>query len=228
MSRAGITLATFLLLAVRPARSSGQDGQRIRGATADSATQTPLAGVAISVRTSDSGSERLGLSDSTGRFAVPVPLARTYLLTARRIGYRPITFFLDSSRSQAEIIVEMVATPALLATVQSTAPMTRGQRTLEHIGFNDRRQIGIGKFIDAAAIAREKPRDLTSLLRPFLKGCTMIFVDGIRLLALRDVDLETVLGIEIYASNVEAPMAFQNPIEGAGRCGSIVVWRAPP
>ena len=53
----------------------------------------------------------------------------------------------------------------------------------------------------------------------------MIFVDGIRMLPLSAVDPATVVGVEVYASNLEAPPEFHNPIEGATRCGSIVVWR---
>ena len=64
-----------------------------------------------------------------------------------------------------------------------------------------------------------------SLLRPYLRGCTMIFVDGMRLVSLRDVKVEDVLAIEIYKSNEQAPPQFANPIESSSRCGSIVVWR---
>ena len=53
----------------------------------------------------------------------------------------------------------------------------------------------------------------------------MIFVDGMRLVALRDVKIEDVLAIEIYKSNEQAPPQFANPIESSSRCGSIVVWR---
>jgi hypothetical protein len=96
---------------------------------------------------------------------------------------------------------------------------------LEVTGFYERRHIGPGTFLDSAAIAKQKPWDLLSLLRPYLRGCTMIFVDGMRLVALRDVKIEDVLAIEIYKSNEQAPPQFANPIESLNRCGSIVVWR---
>ena len=72
---------------------------------------------------------------------------------------------------------------------------------------------------------RFAPYDLLSLLRPYLHGCTMIFVDGMRLLALRDLKVQNVLAIEIYNSNLQAPPQFANPIESMSRCGSIVIWR---
>jgi len=66
---------------------------------------------------------------------------------------------------------------------------------------------------------------MMSVLHPYLRGCTMIFDDGVRLLSLPDVTVEDVLAIEVYGSNQQAPPQFANPIEGMSRCGSIVVWR---
>jgi hypothetical protein len=80
-------------------------------------------------------------------------------------------------------------------------------------------------FLDSAAIADRQPLDLFSLLRPHLEGCTMIFVDGIRMLGRRDVDVREVTRIEVYRGNTDAPPQFHNPTESTGQCGSIVIWR---
>lgn len=45
------------------------------------------------------------------------------------------------------------------------------------------------------------PWDLLSLLRPHLRGCTMIFVDGMRLFASRREKVEDTLAIEISKIN---------------------------
>lgn len=45
------------------------------------------------------------------------------------------------------------------------------------------------------------------------------------LLYLRDVDVRQVIGIEVYASNVQAPPQFPNLMDSEHRCNTILIWR---
>ena len=52
----------------------------------------------------------------------------------------------------------------------------------------------------------------------------MIYVDGLPMIALRDVDVRQVIGIEVYASNLQAPSEFPNPLVSEHRCRITLVW----
>lgn len=70
-----------------------------------------------------------------------------------------------------------------------------------------------------------KPLDLMAVIRQYVTGCTVIYVDRAMLYDLRDVDVRLVVGIEVCHNNSEAPPEFHNPIDSEHRCGTIVVWR---
>jgi hypothetical protein len=162
-------------------------------------------------------------TDSVGRFVISTSSDEQLLISVRRLGFVPAELAISPAENDDVIVVAMAPSPPLLAPTVTTAQPTIHR--LEVTGFYERRRIGPGTFVDSAAIAKEKPWDLMSLLRPYLRGCTMIFVDGMRLIPLRDVKVDDVLAIEIYKSNEQAPPPFANPMEGLSRCGSIVVWR---
>jgi hypothetical protein len=162
-------------------------------------------------------------TDSVGRFVVSASSDEQLLISVRRLGFVPAQVATSPSENDDVMVIAMAASPPVLAPTVTTAEPTTHR--LEVTGFYERRHIGPGTFLDSSAIAKQKPWDLMSLLRPYLRGCTMIFVDGMRLVSLRDVKVEDVLAIEIYKSNEQAPPQFANPIESSSRCGSIVVWR---
>lgn len=162
-------------------------------------------------------------TDTAGHATVDLVHGERLLIAVRRLGYEPRELRVPELRHDDTVVIAMVATSATLAPTITRATPTAKQ--LQVVGFYDRQRVGFGTFLDSSAIVDKKPLDLLSLLRPYLEGCTMIYVDGMRLLGLRDVDVQTVTGIEIYRSNTEAPPQFANPYEGMSHCGSIVVWR---
>ncbi len=162
-------------------------------------------------------------TDTVGHLVAATADGDQLLISVRRIGFAPVELLIVPTYSDTSFVIALAPTAAILAPTITQAEV-RTHR-LEVTGFYERRDVGPGTFLDSAAITDKKPYDLLSLLRPYLRGCTMIFVDGMRLLSLRDVKIEDVLAVEIYNSNPQAPPQFANPIEGMGRCGSIVVWR---
>jgi hypothetical protein len=206
-------------------RAAAQGAQAARAVVLDSATLAPIAGAALSLKFGDTGEPASiwrATSDSSGAIRIPLDLGRRLDISVQRIGYSPRRLVIDvDAVDTLRILLAPLPVSVAAVRVVERAPSSRA---LELSGFFDRRQAGIGKFLDSARIARQQPTSLTSLLRPYLKGCTMIFVDGFAQRELREVDPERVTGIEIYASNSEAPTMFRNPIESTKRCGSIVVW----
>ncbi|MEP6620833.1 MAG: carboxypeptidase-like regulatory domain-containing protein [bacterium] len=208
--------------------SSAQGAADIRGMVVDSVSGKPIAQAHIDVfEQSRSGPRILKaemLTDDEGRFRIGVAgLPSSSLLGVRQVGFAPRVIRLDDLRMQDTLVVALAPIATSLGEVRIVEQGGESQRHLEVLGFVDRRRAGIGKFLDSAGIARSRATSLASLLRPYLKGCTMIYVNGVPG-RLGDVEISHVIGIEIYGSNTEASPAFHNPIEGMGRCGSIVVW----
>lgn len=219
-----LTLACVAGLVARAA--TAQRARRLEFFVVDSATGTSVghAEVLIERTTGDAtrSSSRL-TADSIGRFVLSAPIDERLFITTRRLGYLPSELQIAPSERDDSFMIALAPAVAVLApTVTTAEPRTH---RLDVVGFYERRRERPGTFLDSAAIAKEKPWDMMSVLRPYLRGCTMIFVDGMRLLSLRDVKVEDVIAIEIYRSNDQAPPQFANPIESLNRCGSIVVWR---
>jgi hypothetical protein len=155
----------------------------------------------------------------TGTFAFPSVLPGTYVLSARRIGYAPLETLIDLTPGTHRVRLTLEPIRVQLAPVEITAS-TRLEQHLDEVGFLHRRKEGFGKFMDAAEIARTHPFDVMSLFRPIIKGCTMIFIDGMPR-SLREITVDQIAGFEYYARRVMTPAEFANPRVD---CGSLVVW----
>lgn len=162
-------------------------------------------------------------TDTIGRATAVVPDDERLLITVRRLGYEPATLPIAPSAEDDMLVIALAASAARLApTITRAEPRTR---RLELAGFYEREQRNTGgTFLDSAAIAKRKPYDLYSLLKPYMHDCTALFLDGLLWQRSRDVKIEDVLAVEIYHSNSEAPVQFANPMESLNRCGSIAIW----
>jgi hypothetical protein len=224
---AGIALAGLiaghLLLAQQPAPR-----RQLQGIVIDSVTSEPVTDVRVGLFERQASGARVlklqTMTDSAGRFRIGVAAPRLPALELRRIGFAPVDVLLDAASWEDTLVVALARTATRLDEVRVVERQSFSQRRLAASGFADRKKVGIGKFLDSATVARSGATSLVALLRPYFKGCTMIFVDG-GPGRLGDVDISTVIGVEIYASNTEAPPNFRNRAEGGGRCGSIAVWR---
>jgi len=223
-ARRAAVLCCCLALSARAA--SAQRIRRLEVVVIDSMSGAPIELADVQIVPKSHGRARPPAhvtTDSVGRFVFSAFSNEQLLISVRRLGFVPAEIATPPAENDDVMVIAMVPSPPVLAPTVTTAEPTTHR--LEVTGFYERRHIGPGTFLDSAAIAKQKPWDLLSLLRPYLRGCTMIFVDGMRLVALRDVKIEDVLAIEIYKSNEQAPPQFANPIESLSRCGSIVVWR---
>lgn len=162
-------------------------------------------------------------TDSTGRAIVVAPPGEQLLMMVRRLGFESSFFPVGASDSDDVLVVALAPAVVKLAPmVTSAAPSSR---ELGQVGFYERQRERPGVFLDSAAIAYQKPLDFLAMIRQYVKACTMIYLDGLPLLDLRDVDIRQVIGIEVYASNVQAPPQFPNPNDSERRCNTILVWR---
>jgi hypothetical protein len=165
-------------------------------------------------------------ADSTGAFEYRHLPAGVYLLEVRRIGYEPVDGRLTLTEGQVfQPRVVMSRVVAQLPGVVTTANRSWRARVIEQSGFLDRQRAGFGHFIDQREIDRLRPNSVYSLLAPYLQGCTMMYLNGMRARVPRELGVDEVVGIEIYRRNLQAPPQFWNPNPN---CGSIVIWTANP
>jgi hypothetical protein len=222
------------VLAQPPANSAPPKVRvRILG-TFDRDTGAPIEGAEVrdlrtglSSLTTNSGTVALFLADSGGT-----------MIQIRKLGYSPQLLPVEA-RDTAAITVVMVRGTQILPTVRVSARQ-RGDtiRTLERVGFYDRRtKLAVPS---SAFVSAEKIEKLTTLsdLR-FLTGrdvCTSnIFVDGVRIQAIKGAGLKSnvldflgvtsIAGIEMYNGPAEIPIEF-GMTQAAGRLQycATVVW----
>lgn len=212
--------------AVSARTAHAQRTRRLELVVIDSVSGAPVSYADVRVVGGEHGSAatvtRLA-TDTTGHGTLAVADDESLLISIRRLGFQPVTLPVSPGTTDDMLIVALAPSPALLAPTITRAEQET--RRLQLNGFYDRRTSSHGgTFLDSAAIAKRKPNDLYSLLKPYLHDCTMIYVDGMRFPA-PNLRLEDVLAVEIYRSNNQAPPQFANPVESLNRCGSIVIWR---
>ena len=188
-----------------------------------------------------------------GRFRVSDVPSGSYLLVARRIGFRPVAQLaavVEDDTLRVSILME-TSTPAL-----DTVRINAGH---DPTGFAWRRSLKVGQFITAADIERENPRTTTDLIRtrdamrysfdkngnPFVAmtagasergNCKPFeFLDGFplppsapRVTGVPSLDWalhpDEIGGVEIYVNPSQVPAQFRS-FRGEDKfCGVIVYW----
>lgn len=194
----------------------------IYGLVTDKATGQPVADARVSIVGYDGESN----TSATGRFALRGAREAGVEIRVQRIGYREVQRQVsigDSARVRVDIALEPA--PAELSAVVTSASASATARLLESTGFTARRNRGIGHFGDRDEIERTKPTSVRMFFHQYVRGCTMIFIDGVPLRGLSDITLDEIAGYEWYSHNAQAPPAWVNKMAD---CGSLIVWTRIP
>lgn len=219
-------LASCLAVALVAPSAGAQAERRLDLHVIDSVSGAPVGRAEIRVlkTVKDSAGWMLRqTTDSTGHAVIVAPQHEELLMMVRRLGFESSLVPVVASDSDDVFVVALAPAVVKLAPMLTTAAPS--SRELGEVGFYERQRVRPGVFLDSAAIAYRKPLDLMAVIRQYVKGCTMIYIDGQPLLYLRDVEIRQVIGIEVYASNVQAPPQFPNPMDSEHRCNTIVIWR---
>jgi hypothetical protein len=119
----------------------------------------PILGVRFTV----AGSDVAALSTEAGRFDLGGLAGGEYVVSARRIGYRPESQRVrlgDASGPAVAFVLTPVA--VRLSEVVTVAPMSPFELAS---GFGERRRRGPGVFFDRADLERRRPHNLTDVFR---------------------------------------------------------------
>jgi hypothetical protein len=216
------------------------DAQGIAGFVRDTLGQ-PLVGATVTVLPGDATAR----TDEAGRFVLPLVAPGDYRVTARRVGYLPGETAVTVVRSvRARVEIRLRRRAPTLDTVRSRVSQNScNNRTL--LGFECRRQAGVGYFRNAEELAALKPQHLHDLFRDlpgirmgtgrdqnglpeFLptvrpSRCLKTLVNGRPLFGTRWWSARDVIGIEYYDEWRKIPLDYRQ-IADTGSCDLIVYW----
>jgi hypothetical protein len=223
----------------------GQARTQLVGTIRD-ADGAPIAGADIGIP----AARLLIQSDSGGRFVLRgVPVGSTHL-TARRLGYSPLSHDVLIGSASDSITLVMTTQPLLLATVQVSEREMRRQIAIEEFYRRRIRATG-GVFITRDDIDDRHASRLSDVLRgvpgiAFVRsrggnGIRLVtssvnrrdcvpqyWVDGVRMsnVEIDDFSARDVEGMEVYHGPATTPMRFSQG--GVTSCGTVVIWTRVP
>jgi hypothetical protein len=191
------------------------------------------------------GSNRAALTRANGEFTLDSLPAGTQTVSARKLGFALTEIAVDLSSLQASTVtIAMDDFVPVLETVRVSAQRTRA---LDDVGFNMRKRMGSGFFMEGdevtnrtmsrfsdvlrtapgIQIQRRGDRQFITSTRDPVNGCVKIFIDGAQWQQIEPGDVDDFLRPgEVGAIEVYSPTTTPAEFEGAARgsCTTVVVW----
>ena len=130
----------------------------LTGIVREDLTLQPLGGVEIAVV----GTDQSARTGSDGRFALRSLPSGQHIVSVRSVGFVPLDVALDLSVGAQERVFYLKRLVPQLDTVSVAGARPRG---IGREAFEERRKLGLGKFIDSATLRRQDGRSVADLLR---------------------------------------------------------------
>jgi hypothetical protein len=148
---------------------TGRSERVLAGVARDDSTGRPVAGVDVVLE----GTDKAAVTNDIGRYAMNDVPTGVRTLLFRSIGYRPVRLGLrlveaDTVWADARLVKEGVVLDPIEVTARPPAP--RGLRE----GFEERRAMGFGRFIDSTELRRNQHLRLADMLRRHRVGVVRI------------------------------------------------------
>lgn len=212
----------------------------VRGTVRD-ASGKPLTGARVSLP----GTNAEAATSTGGQFSLGALPGGTWMIEARAVGFEPqrvVVDILDSAETIANVAMD-----GLVPTVD-TVKVRADKWTQEMAGFESRKKMGGGYFIDDEALNRRNAQFTADILRG-TPGVTItpggigsdrvsmrgsagagtcapeVFINGLRT-PIPDgiidnlVQPQDIRGVEVYSRLGSTPIEYQS----RNGCGSIVIW----
>jgi hypothetical protein len=206
------------------------------------AADRPLAGADVTVF----GAASKTVTDSSGNFFLRNLPSGTQTLVVRKLAFAPTTQPVDlSTRTTGKARVVMPMAPPSLPTIKVEA--TGAAKGLAQVGFDQRKKMGLGHFLNREQIEERIPTYMTDIFttmpgirvdystgQPVLtgtrgttgSGCVSYVIDGTPYQEATPGDLNDFMhpneveAVEVY-SDVDTPAEFAKPGKS---CTTVVVW----
>jgi hypothetical protein len=205
------------------------------------AAGTPIAGARVDVQ----GTGNATLTRADGTFGFGELPSGTQALVVRQLGFEPVETAVELSGRTPRNVTVTMAKPAQ---VMNPVAITETKRAVaEQVGFDRRKKIGFGYFLDTKEIDDRQATRVTDLFRsvPSLRvvpsgmdyvvesardaqgGCVRYVVDGSPYQSLFPGDVDRLIpphdlaAVEVYTGS-NTPAEFQ--AAGSSSCTTIVMW----
>ena len=241
------TVSTRVLFLPPPAVAAGDSGaavgsQNVRRAVITGKV-TNAGGVAVDgARVSVQGSTSSTATGADGRFTLTGVLPGTQSVLVRRVGYSPVETPLDVTLGQPN---EMTVRLGTYAPTLSRVDVKAKADPLEATGFERRRKMGFGRYMDMDAIAASHPTYTSDILRrvPGIQilgsgssatisttrsnGCVKVMIDDNTVSVDGGQTIDQIVGaqdvvaVEFYNS-VDVPMELSSG--NLNGCALLVLW----
>ncbi|MDQ6717512.1 MAG: carboxypeptidase regulatory-like domain-containing protein [Gemmatimonadota bacterium] len=193
------------------------------------------------------GSNAAAVTNDKGEFSLSGAPSGTQMLLVRHLGWTPREIPVDLSAAKPQRVA--VQLQKYIPVMDPIVVKARAANALQSVGFTQRQQSGMGRYITADEIARRQPTYLSDVLRtvPGLtvqmngtqpeivstrgggltnQGCVNYFIDGLRFQSVGGdanefVNPREVVGIEVYQPSLVPPEFMDT---GGAACTTIVVW----
>ncbi|HUG39006.1 MAG TPA: TonB-dependent receptor [Longimicrobiales bacterium] len=155
-----LLLATPFLAPAAPARA-----QAVRGVVVDAGTGSPLPGTTVILADTAGVELRRVETDGAGVFVLDVPAAGRWNVSTERVGYGPLsesTLMVPAGRA---LVLELRLVPLPLQLAPVVVEVESRRVSLEGVGFYERRDMGIGRFLTAEQIEQFAASQVTDVLR---------------------------------------------------------------
>lgn len=189
----------------------------------DARTERPIAEANILLP----GLERTARSDSLGNIRLTQLPAGKHIALVRAVGYDSLLFAIDIAQSDtAEADLMLTPTTQQLEAVKVEA--TGGMRAARMAEYEERKKIGLGRFMDSTVFQEFPGTPLADVLDrrlpgPRFRGTRCLILDGVPVVG---SDPNLVLPEEIAALEVHTGATVPAKYGGTTRCRIfILVWR---
>ncbi len=189
----------------------------------DARTEQPIAEASILLP----GLERTAKSDARGNLRLTQLPAGKHIALVRAVGYDSLLFAIDIAQSDtAEADLMLTPIAQQLGTVKVEA--TVGMRAARMAEYEERKKIGLGRFMDSTVFQEFPGTPLADVLDrrlpgPRFRGTRCLILDGIPVVG---SDPNLVLPEEIAALEVHTGATVPSKYAGTTRCRIfILVWR---
>jgi hypothetical protein len=194
------------------------------------------------------GTEVVALTNEAGEFTMTNLPSGSRVLLARHLGYGAETVPVDLTSHEPQKVT--IKLPKFVAIMDPVLVTARRNRSLDRVGFNERKRSGFGYYLGPDQLERMNAFRLTDILRrvPGLRvtsngfddivsssrgvsslsggGCVQYYVDDMPWMSASPGDINTfVSGGEVVAVEVyQGPGVPVQYTQGMGDCVTIVLW----
>ena len=240
--------ASALLTLIMCAASSGTGAQAVFRAEGHvrSTHGSPVEGATVATDRART------LTDSLGRFQLPLERTDSTTISVRRLGFEEVTFTMPTdSLALHGLAIELEPVARELDEVRVKEQRVARVPTLERFADRRREKDGLGFFLTREDILRRDGAPLSSLLGE-ARGVTLlrngnrtvlrftrwtqrgrpcaphVWLDGVqtRGLEVDDIPSRDVEAVELYASGASAPTELQTGNQFS--CGVVAIWTRRP